>query len=147
MIMEKCEDLLPDYFGFVRGVVDSADLSLNISREILQQDRQVKAIANGIEKKISAELKKLIDDDRETYEKLFAEFGLSIKFGVYAAFGMNKDKLKDLLMFYSSKKEKLVTLAEYVKEMPEGQQETPESQAGTIQGAHQKAHGRSSGNR
>ena len=123
MIMEKCEDLLPDYFGFVKGIVDSSDLSLNISREILQQDRQVKAIANGIEKKISAELKKMMDEDRETYEKLFAEFGLSIKFGVYAGFGMNKDKLKDLLMFYSSKKEKLVSLAEYVKEMPEGQNE------------------------
>ncbi|MBQ9485935.1 MAG: molecular chaperone HtpG [Clostridia bacterium] len=123
MIMEKCEDLLPDYFGFVRGIVDSSDLSLNISREILQQDRQVKAIANGIEKKISSELKKMQEEDRENYEKLFAEFGLSIKFGVYAGFGMNKDKLKDLLMFYSSKKEKLVTLAEYVKEMPEGQNE------------------------
>lgn len=123
MIMEKCEDLLPDYFGFVRGIVDSSDLSLNISREILQQDRQVKAIANGIEKKISSELKKMMEEDRETYEKLFAEFGLSIKFGVYAGFGMNKDKLKDLLMFYSSKKEKLVTLSEYVKEMPEGQNE------------------------
>lgn len=123
MIMEKCEDLLPDYFGFVRGIVDSSDLSLNISREILQQDRQVKAIANGIEKKILAELKKMLDEDRETYEKLFAEFGLSIKFGAYAGFGMNKDKLKDLLMFYSSKKEKLVTLKEYVTEMPEGQNE------------------------
>ncbi len=123
MIMDKCEELLPDYFGFVRGVVDSADLSLNISREILQQDRQVKAIANSIEKKISSELKKLMEEDRETYEKLFAEFGLSMKFGVYAGFGMNKDKLKDLLMFYSSKKEKLVTLSEYVKEMPEGQEE------------------------
>ena len=123
MIMEKCEDLLSDYFGFVRGIVDSSDLSLNISREILQQDRQVKAIANGIEKKILSELKKMLEEDRETYEKLFAEFGLSIKFGAYAGFGMNKDKLKDLLMFYSSKKEKLVTLAEYVKEMPEGQNE------------------------
>ena len=123
MIMEKCDDLLPDYFGFVRGIVDSSDLSLNISREILQQDRQVKAIANGIEKKILSELKKMMDEERETYEKLFAEFGLSIKFGVYAGFGMNKDKLKDLLMFYSSKKEKLVSLAEYVKEMPEGQSE------------------------
>ena len=123
MIMDKCEDLLPDYFGFVRGIVDSSDLSLNISREILQQDRQVKAIANGIEKKIASELKKMMDEERETYEKLFAEFGLSIKFGVYAMFGMNKDKLKDLLMFYSSKKEKLVSLAEYVKEMPEGQNE------------------------
>ncbi len=123
MIMDKCEELVPDYFGFVRGVVDSADLSLNISREILQQDRQVKAIANSIEKKISSELKKLMEEDRETYEKLFAEFGLSIKFGVYAGFGMNKDKLKDFLMFYSSKKEKLVSLAEYVKAMPEGQEE------------------------
>ena len=123
MIMEKCEQLIPDYFGFIKGVVDSSDLNLNISREILQQDRQVKAIANGLEKKISSELKKMMDDDRENYEKLFAEFGLSIKFGVYAGFGMNKDKLKDFLMFYSSKKEKLVTLSEYVKEMPEGQNE------------------------
>ncbi len=123
MIMEKCEELLPDYFGFVRGVVDSSDLSLNISREILQQDRQVKAIANGIEKKISSELKKMMDEDRETYEKLFAEFGLSIKFGVYAGFGMNKDKLKDFLMFYSSKKEKLVTLKEYVEGMVDGQKD------------------------
>ncbi len=121
MIMEKCEELIPDYFGFVKGIVDSSDLNLNISREILQQDRQVKAIANGLEKKISSELKKMMEDDRENYEKLFAEFGLSIKFGVYAGFGMNKDKLKDFLMFYSSKKEKLVTLSEYVKEMQEGQ--------------------------
>ena len=123
MIMEKCEDLLPDYFGFVRGVVDSSDLSLNISREILQQDRQIKAIASGIEKKISAELKKMLEEDRENYDKLFNEFGLALKFGAYADFGMNKDKLKDLLTFYSSKKEKPVTLAEYVKEMPEGQSE------------------------
>lgn len=121
MIMEKCEDLLPDYFGFVRGIVDSSDLSLNISREILQQDRQVRAIANSIEKKISAELKKLMEEKREVYEKLFEEFGLSLKFGVYAGFGMNKDKLKDFLMFYSSKKEKLVTLKEYIEGMPEGQ--------------------------
>lgn len=121
MIMEKCEELIPDYFGFVKGIVDSSDLSLNISREILQQDRQVKAIATSLEKKIISELKKLMENERETYEKMFAEFGLSIKFGVYAGFGMNKDKLKDLLMFYSSKKEKLVTLAEYVKEMQDGQ--------------------------
>ena len=121
MIMEKCEELIPDHFGFIRGIVDSSDLSLNISREILQQDRQVKAIAQSLEKKISAELKKMMENDRENYEKLFSEFGLSIKFGVYAGFGMNKDKLKDFLMFYSSKKEKLVTLAEYVKEMQEGQ--------------------------
>ncbi len=123
MIMEKCEELLPDYFGFIRGVVDSADLSLNISREILQQDRQVRAIANGIEKKISSELKKMLEEDRETYEKMFEEFGLSLKFGAYAGFGMNKDKLKDLLMFYSSAKEKLVTLSEYVKGMKDGQED------------------------
>lgn len=123
MIMDKCEDLLPDYFGFVKGIVDSSDLSLNISREILQQDRQVKAIANSIEKKISSELKKMMEEDRENYEKLFKEFGLAIKFGVYAGFGMNKDKLKDFLMFYSSKKEKLVSLKEYVDGMAEGQNE------------------------
>ncbi len=122
MIMEKCEQLLPDYFGFVRGIVDSADLNLNISREILQQDRQVKAIATSLEKKILAELKKMLEEDKENYQKMFAEFGLSIKFGVYAGFGMNKDKLKDLLMFYSSKKEQLVTLAEYVKDMQENQE-------------------------
>lgn len=122
MIMEKCEQLIPDYFGFIKGIVDSADLNLNISREILQQDRQVKAIATSLEKKILAELKKMITDDKENYQKMFAEFGLSIKFGVYAGFGMNKDKLKDLLMFYSSKKEQLVTLSEYVKDMQEGQE-------------------------
>ncbi|MBQ3046578.1 MAG: molecular chaperone HtpG [Clostridia bacterium] len=121
MIMDKCEELIPDYFGFIKGIVDSSDLSLNISREILQQDRQVKAIATSLEKKISSELKKMLETDRENYEKMFAEFGLSIKFGVYAGFGMNKDKLKDFLMFYSSKKEKLVTLSEYVKEMQDGQ--------------------------
>ncbi len=121
MIMEKCDELIPDHFGFVRGIVDSADLSLNISREILQQDRQVKAIALSLEKKISAELKKMMENDRENYEKLFAEFGLSLKFGVYAGFGANKDKLKDFLMFYSSKREKLITLSEYVKDIKEGQ--------------------------
>lgn len=121
MIMEKCEELLPDYFGFIKGIVDSSDLSLNISREILQQDRQVKAIATSLEKKISSELKKMMETDRENYEKMFAEFGLSIKFGVYAGFGMNKDKLKDFLMFYSSRKEKLVTLKEYVDGMIDGQ--------------------------
>ncbi len=123
MVMEKCEQLVPDYFGFVKGIVDSSDLSLNISREILQQDRQVKAIANSLEKKISAELKKMMEDDRENYEKLFTEFGLSLKFGVYAGFGINKDKLKDFLMFYSSKNEKLVTLSEYVKDMQADQQD------------------------
>ncbi len=123
MIMDKCEDLLPDYFGFVRGVVDSSDLSLNISREILQQDRQVKQIANGLEKRIITELSKMRDDEREKYEKIFAEFGVSIKFGVYQSFGMNKDKLKDLLMFYSQNQEKLITLKDYVKAMPEDQTE------------------------
>ena len=123
MIMEKCEQLIPDHFGFVKGVVDSSDLNLNISREILQQDRQVKAIANSLEKKISSELKKMLEEDRENYEKLFSEFGLSLKFGVYAGFGMNKDKLKDFLMFYSSKEQKLITLAEYVKKMQEGQKD------------------------
>lgn len=122
MIMEKCEQLLPDYLGFVRGVVDSSDLSLNISREILQQNRQVKAIANGIEKKILQELKKMLEEERENYVKLFTEFGLSIKFGAYANFGMEKDKLKDLLMFYSSKTQNLVTLSEYVKQMPQEQE-------------------------
>lgn len=123
MIMDKCEDLVPDYFGFVKGVVDSSDLSLNISREILQQDRQVKQIANGLEKRIIAELSKMRDDEREKYEKLFAEFGVSIKFGVYQSFGMNKDKLKDLLMFYSQNQEKLITLKDYVKAMPQDQTE------------------------
>jgi len=122
MIMEKCEDLIPDYFGFVRGVVDSADLNLNISREILQQDRQVKHIATSLEKRILSELKKLVSDDRETYEKLFAEFGLSIKFGVYAGFGAKKDDLQDLLMFYSAKEGKLITLKDYVDAMAETQQ-------------------------
>ena len=123
MIMEKCEDLLPDYFAFVRGVVDSSDLNLNISREILQQDRQVKAIATSLEKKISSELKKLMDEDADTYRKVFEQFGLSLKFGVYAGFGLNKDKLKDLLMFYSARKEKLISLKEYVDGMAEGQNE------------------------
>lgn len=121
MIMDKCEELIPDYFGFIKGVVDSSDLNLNISREILQQDRQVKSIAVSLEKKISSELKKLLENERETYEKMFKEFGLSIKFGVYQGFGMNKDKLKDFLMFYSSKKQKLVTLKEYVDGVLEGQ--------------------------
>lgn len=123
MIMEKCEDLLPDYFAFIRGIVDSSDLNLNISREILQQDRQVKSIATSLEKKIISELKKLMDEDADTYRKAFEQFGLSIKFGVYSGFGMNKDKLQDLLMFYSSTKEKLITLKEYVSGMADGQNE------------------------
>ena len=121
LITEKCEDLLPDYFGFVKGIVDSGDLNLNISRELLQQDRQVKAIAASLEKKIVSELKKTLEEDRETYDKIFTEFGLSMKFGVYNNFGMKKDTLKDLLLFYSSEEKKLVTLSEYVKRMKEGQ--------------------------
>jgi len=121
LIMDKCEELIPDYFGFIKGIVDSSDLNLNISREILQQDRQVRAIAVSLEKKILSKLKKMQNTDREAYEKMFAEFGLSIKFGVYAGFGMKKDDLQDLLMFYSSRKEKLVTLKEYVEGMIEGQ--------------------------
>ncbi len=121
LIMEKCEDLLPDYFGFVRGVVDSSDLSLNISREILQQDRQLKAIATSLEKKIVSELKKMLEDDRENYEKLFDEFGATIKFGAYNNYGAKKEELKDLLTFVSGKSKKQITLAEYVKEMQEGQ--------------------------
>ena len=122
MIMEKCEELIPDYFGFIRGIVDSSDLSLNISREILQQNRQVKAIATSLEKKILSELNKMLEEDRENYDKFFNTFGLSIKYGIYSSFGMNKDKLKDLLTFYSGKREKNVTLKEYVKEMQADQQ-------------------------
>ncbi|MBQ8427684.1 MAG: molecular chaperone HtpG, partial [Clostridia bacterium] len=121
LIMEKCEDLLPDYFGFVRGVVDSSDLSLNISREILQQDRQLRAIATSLEKKIVSELKKMLEDDRENYDKLFEEFGATIKFGAYNNYGVKKDELKDLLTFASGKNKKQITLAQYVKDMQEGQ--------------------------
>lgn len=121
MIMEKCADLLPDYFGFVRGVVDSADLSLNISREILQQDHQLKAISKNLEKKIKNELLSMRDTDREKYEDFFKAFGRIIKFGIYSDYGMNKEKLQDLLVFYSAAQKKQVTLDEYVTAMPEGQ--------------------------
>ncbi len=120
LIQDKCEELLPDCFGFVRGVVDSADLSLNISREMLQQDRQLRAIATGVEKKIVSELKKMMDEDREGYEKLFAEFGATIKYGAYNNYGEKKDTLKDLLLFPSSLG-KSVSLKEYVEGMKEGQ--------------------------
>ena len=122
LIMDKCEEMLPDYFSFVKGVVDSSDLSLNISREILQQDRQLKAIATGIEKKITSELKKMLDDERDEYEKLFEQFGLSIKFGVYNNYGAKKEQLKDLILFYSSKDKKLVTLKEYKDNMQQEQE-------------------------
>ncbi|MEG1002695.1 MAG: molecular chaperone HtpG [Clostridium sp.] len=121
LIMDKCSDLLPDYFGFVKGVVDSPDLSLNISREILQNDRQLKFIAKNIKNKIKNELKKMLKDEREKYEKFYKSFGKQLKYGVYSDFGANKDILKDLLMFYSSKEKKLVTLDEYVKGMAEDQ--------------------------
>lgn len=121
LIMEKCPDLLPDHFSFVRGVVDSEDLSLNISREILQQDRQVRRIANNLEKKIRNHLKGMLKNDREKYEKFYKVFGRQLKYGVYADFGANKDKLQDLLLFYSSKEEKLVTLKEYRERMKDDQ--------------------------
>lgn len=121
MIMEKCEDLLPQYFGFVKGLVDSQDLSLNISREMLQQDRQLKAIAVRIEKRILKALKDMLENERENYDKFFKAFGLQLKFGVYDYFGMNKDKLKDLIMFYSSQTEKQSTIKEYIERMPSDQ--------------------------
>ena len=121
MIMEKCADLLPDYFSFVKGLVDSADLSLNISREVLQHDYQLKLIAKNIEKKIKSELSKMLKTDREKYVKFFEAFGSQIKLGVYADFGRHADELKDLLMFYSSSEKKLVTLSEYVGRMKEEQ--------------------------
>ncbi len=121
LIMDKCEDLLPDYFGFVRGLVDSQDLSLNISREMLQQDRQVMAIAKRIEKKITSELMDMQKKDREKYDEIYKNFGLPLKFGMYESYGMNADKLKDLVMFYSSSEKKAVTFAEYVGRMKEDQ--------------------------
>lgn len=121
LIMDKCEDLLPDCFGFVKGIVDSPDLSLNISREMLQKDRQLKAIANGLEKKLVQEMKKFMESDRETYDKFFKEFGLSLKFGVYNNFGLKKEELKDLILFHSSTEDKLVSLKEYVGRMKQDQ--------------------------
>ena len=121
LIMEKCQELLPDYFGFVKGVVDSPDLSLNISREILQNDRQLRFIAKNIKNKIKNELKKMLKDNRDMYEKFFEAFGKQLKYGVYSDFGANKDVLQDLLMFYSSKEKKLTTLEEYVGRMKEDQ--------------------------
>lgn len=121
LIMDKCADLLPDYFGFVRGLVDSADLSLNISREMLQHDRQLKLIASRIEKKIQTELQSMLLNDREKYEQFFEQFGLQLKYGIYADFGQHKDTLQDLLLFHWSGEQKTVSLDEYVAAMPEGQ--------------------------
>jgi molecular chaperone HtpG len=121
MIMHRCADLLPDYFGFVKGIVDSEDLSLNISRETLQHDRQLKLIAKNIKNKIKSELENLLKNDREKYDKFFESFGRTLKYGVYDGYGANKETLQDLLMFYSSNEKKLVTLEEYVSRMPEDQ--------------------------
>ena len=121
LIMDKCADLLPDYFGFVKGLVDSQDLSLNISREMLQHDRQLKVIAGRLEKKIHTELLSMLNNDREAYEKFFGQFGLQLKYGLYADYGMHKDVLQDLVMFPSSNEKKLTTLQEYVDRMPEEQ--------------------------
>lgn len=122
MIMEKCEDLLPEYFNFVTGVVDSSDLSLNISRELLQHDRQLKLIAKNIDKKISAELLKIQGNDREKYTEFFKAFGIQLKFGIYNSYGMNKDKLQDLLVYPSSYDESYVTLKEYRMRMKKDQE-------------------------
>jgi molecular chaperone HtpG len=121
LIMEKCADLLPDYFSFVKGLVDSQDLSLNISREMLQHDRQLKIIANNLEKKIKNELSDMLNNDREKYEEFFRSFGLQLKFGLYDKFGANKDLLKDLILFSSSWENKMVTLKEYTDRMKEDQ--------------------------
>jgi len=122
MIMEKCKELLPDYFSFVKGVVDSEDLSLNISREMLQHDRQLRLMAKKIEEKIREELLNMLKEDREKYEEFFMNFGKQLKYGIYQEFGMNKDKLEDLLLFYSSSEKKLVTLDEYTSRIKEGQE-------------------------
>ena len=122
LIMDKCPDLLPDYFAFVRGVVDSEDLSLNISREVLQESNNLKLIAKNVESKIRKELETLLKDDRDNYISFFKTFGVQLKYGVYNNFGADRDKLKDLVMFYSSKKDKLITLKEYVENMKDGQE-------------------------
>ena len=122
LIMEKCKELLPDYFSFIKGVVDTEDLSLNISREILQKSKGLNLIAKNIETKIRKELEAMLKDDREQYEEFFKTFGVQLKYGIYNNFGADKDKLTNLIMFYSSKKEKLITLKEYVDNMKEGQE-------------------------
>ena len=122
LIMEKCADLLPDYFSFVKGVVDSEDLNLNISREMLQESQNVKLIAKNIESKVRKELEKMQKDDRENYISFFKTFGVQLKYGVYNNYGADKEKLQDLVMFYSSKHKRLVTLKEYVEEMKDGQE-------------------------
>ena len=122
MIMESCEDLLPEHFGFIRGIVDSQDLSLNISREMLQHNRQLTVIAKNIEKKIKSELKNMLENDRENYEKFFAAFGRQLKYGTVSDYGAHKDSTKDLLLLHSHKQGKLISLKEYVEAMAEGQE-------------------------
>lgn len=121
LIMEKCEELLPDYYNFVRGVVDSQDLTLNISRETLQHNSQLTAIARKVEKKISSELEKMLKDAREDYEKFFEQFGRNLKYGIYTSYGTKKDELGGLLLFYSAKQQKMVTLDEYIEAMGDDQ--------------------------
>ncbi len=118
--MDKCPDLLPDYFSFVKGLVDSQDLSLNISREMLQHDRQLKAIAQRLEKKIKSELLDMHKTDRDKYLKFYKNFGLQLKYGLYDSYGANAETLKDLVMFHSSSEDALVTLEEYVSRMKRG---------------------------
>jgi molecular chaperone HtpG len=132
MIMDRCAELLPDYFSFVKGVVDSQDLSLNISREMLQHDRQLKAIEQRVEKKIKSELETMLKKNREKYEEFFKAFGLQLKFGVYDKYGQNKEALQDLILWHSSSEGKLVTLAEYVSRMKEDQKYIYYATGGTI---------------
>ena len=136
LIMEKCADLLPDYFSFVKGVVDSEDLSLNISRELLQESHGLKLIAKNIESKIRKELEEMMKDNREEYISFFKTFGVQLKYGVYNNFGQDKDKLKDLVLFYSSKHEKLISLSEYVMEMKEGQEAIYYASGSSIEKIH-----------
>lgn len=133
LIMEKCADLLPDYYSFVKGLVDSEDLSLNISREMLQHDRQLKLIAKSIEKTIHNELIRMLNNDREKYEKFFEAFGTQIKYGICSDYGMHKDDLQDLLIFKSSREDKLITLSEYVEHMPEEQKDIYYASGNTIE--------------
>ena len=121
LIMDKCEELLPDYFGFVRGIVDSQDLTLNISRETLQHNSQLRAIAKKVERKITDELRRMRDNDREDYEKFIENFGRSLKYGIYMSYGMKKDELAPMLLFYSAREQKMVTLDEYLEAAPEEQ--------------------------
>ena len=148
MIMDKCPDLLPECFRFVRGVVDSPDLSLNISREMLQHDRQLKIIANNLEKKIKSELAKVMESDPEKYGKFFSAFGVQLKYGIVSDYGMRRDLLTDLLLYWSADREKMISLKDYVSAMPESQKfiyyasaDTPERAARLPQTEQVRAHG------